>query len=81
MYLGGLLTILTFPLWVGIASPIYSVIFGVIFLAPGGIDGTTQMFGNRESTNGLRAITGLFLGIGVVQITYGSVFFLLPRLA
>jgi uncharacterized membrane protein len=72
MYLGGVLTILSYPLW-GTVSPPVAILLGGMMLAPGGIDGTTQMFGDRESTNRLRAVTGLFLGIGTVAFVYGVV--------
>jgi len=74
MYLGGLLTISTFPLWNGPLSPFQTLVIGAVFLLPGGIDGTTQMFGDRESNNRLRAITGLVLGVGVVLFLHGVLF-------
>ena len=76
MYLGGLLAILTAPLW-NILSPRLSIIVGFLFLIPTAIDGTTQMFGERESTNRLRSITGFILGVGTVMICYGAVTVLL----
>jgi len=74
MYLGGLLTISAFPLWNGSLSSFYTLVIGAVFLLPGGIDGTTQMFGDRESNNRLRAITGFVLGVGVVLFLHGAVF-------
>ncbi|MFY4815846.1 DUF2085 domain-containing protein [Halorubrum sp. Atlit-26R] len=74
MYLGGLLTILAFPAWNHLLSPFQTFAIGAVCLFPGGIDGTTQMFGNRESNNTLRAITGFFLGIGVVLFLHGCSF-------
>lgn len=74
MYLGGALTILSFPMWVHILSPTSALWLGAISLLPGGIDGTTQMFGSRESTNKLRATTGFLLGVGVVLFIHGIVF-------
>ena len=74
MYIAGFLTLVTSPLWSQIAPPLITLVTGALCLLPGGIDGTTQMFGNRESTNRLRAITGFLLGIGVVLITHGSVY-------
>ena len=72
MYLGGILTILSSPIW-SILSPQYAILLGAISLVPGGLDGTTQMFGDRESNNRLRAITGFLLGVGIVFISYGIV--------
>lgn len=74
MYLGGLLTILAYPLWTAPLSSYQTLGIGAVFLLPGGIDGTTQMFGDRESNNRLRAITGFILGIGVVLFIHGTVF-------
>ena len=74
MYLGGLLTILAFPLWNSPLSSLQTLVIGAVFLLPGGIDGTTQMFGDRESNNRLRALTGFVLGIGVVLFLHGAVF-------
>jgi uncharacterized membrane protein len=74
MYLGGLLTILAFPLWSGSLPPFQILAIGAVFLLPGGIDGTTQLFGDRESNNRLRAITGFVLGVGVVLFLYGVLF-------
>ena len=71
MYSGGILTILTFPVWQGLLGPIQSFALGLIFLLPGGVDGLSQMFGTRESTNILRAITGFLLGIGIVLFSEG----------
>jgi len=74
MYIGGLLTILTFPLWNAPLSSFQTLVIGAVFLLPGGVDGTTQMLGDRESNNRLRAITGLVLGAGVVLFLHGVVF-------
>lgn len=74
MYLGGILTILFVTLWGSMLPPLSFLLGGSILLLPGGIDGTTQMFGDRESSNRLRAITGLFLGIGVVLFAHGILF-------
>jgi len=74
MYLSGSLMILSFPLRENLIDPIPSLVLGIILLPPGGIDGTTQMFGKRESTNIIRIITGVLLGIGVVALIEGIVF-------
>lgn len=46
---------------------------GGFLLLPSRIDGTTQLVGDRESTNLLRILTGTLLGIGVVIFSLGSV--------
>ncbi|AXG08614.1 DUF2085 domain-containing protein [Haloplanus rubicundus] len=76
MYLGGLLVMAGVPIWKPI-SPVVLVAVGVVLLLPGGIDGTTQMFGHRESTNRLRAVTGFLLGGGVVICVYAGISLLL----
>jgi len=73
MYLGGFIAIMISPIWRELLSPIATLSLGVFLLIPGGIDGTTQMVGERESTNTLRAITGFPLGIGVVLLLHGLV--------
>jgi uncharacterized membrane protein len=77
MYLGGILTVLSFPLWAGLFTPEVRLVGGTLLLLPGGIDGTTQLLGERESTNKLRIVTGLFLGVGVVLFAQGVVISLL----
>ena len=74
MYISGILAILSFPVRDGLLTPMLSIVLGVILLLPGGIDGTTQMFGERESTNTLRVVTGLLLGLGVVLSVEGVLF-------
>jgi uncharacterized membrane protein len=74
MYIGGLVTLILSPLWVGSFNPIAAIGTGSVLLIPSGIDGTTQMFGERESNNRLRAITGFLLGVGIVVFVYGVVF-------
>ena len=70
MYMSGFIMILSLPLWRGL-SPEFAMAIGIFSLVPGGVDGITQMFGNRESTNRLRAVTGGLLGVGVVVFVYG----------
>jgi len=77
MYFAGSLMILSFPFRGELLSPILSTMFGAALLLPGGIDGTTQMFGNRESNNLLRVVTGLLLGVGVVLFAEGVLFILI----
>jgi uncharacterized membrane protein len=81
MYLGGLTGLLLSPLWVGSFDPKIAIGVGSILLIPGGIDGTTQMFGYRESNNRLRAVTGLLLGLGIVVFSYGVIFLLFEQLS
>lgn len=63
--------IVFFPIRSGLLAPTLSIISGVFLLLPGGIDGATQMFGGRESTNRIRVVTGILLGIGVVLFSEG----------
>lgn len=74
MYLTGLLVILAYPYWHTFTTPNQSIAVGILLLVPTAIDGTTQMFGDRESTNRLRVLTGAPLGAGVVVFVYGVVF-------
>ena len=49
----------------GSLSPPYQVAVCLLLLAPLTLDWVTQSWGLRESNNGLRLLTGLFLGAGV----------------
>ncbi len=49
----------------GSLSPLYQVSVCLLLLAPLTLDWMTQSWGLRESNNGLRLLTGLFLGSGV----------------
>lgn len=71
MYIGGLLMMGGVPIWKS-AAPFTLLVVGVGLLLPGGVDGITQMFGDRESTNRLRAVTGFLLGGGVVICVYAG---------
>lgn len=71
MYLSGAIAILSFPLWRSVITPLLGLFIAVALIAPGGIDGLTQMFGSRESSNLLRGITGVGLGAGIVMGVYG----------
>lgn len=73
MYLSGILTVLVVFLGNVTINPTPSLVAGAFLLAPGGIDGTTQLIGDRESTNLLRILTGLLLGVGVVFFMNGLV--------
>ncbi|MGQ3331219.1 DUF2085 domain-containing protein [Halorubrum sp. FL23] len=72
MYFGGLLAILSFPVWSGGISINYILFIGLLLITPAGIDGTTQMFGSRESNNKLRVTTGFFLGLGIPILCWGG---------
>lgn len=76
MYASGILAILVAPLWEPSLNPRSAIFLGLVLLIPGGIDGGTQLIGNRESTNLLRILTGLLLGVGIVFFIKGSVSFL-----
>lgn len=60
LLLGGLIGISIFRL--GFQLP---VVTGLLFLIPMTIDGLTQAFGLRESTNSLRVTTGFLFGLGM----------------
>ena len=45
-------------------------ILSIIFILPTLIDGLTQAYFNRESTNSIRVISGFLAGIGVMSITH-----------
>ena len=49
----------------GSLSPLHQVAVCLLLLAPLTLDWVTQSWGLRESNNGLRLLTGLFLGAGV----------------
>lgn len=70
MYVSGAIAILSFPLWRSVVTPLFGLLITIVLIAPGGIDGLTQMFGSRESSNLLRAVTGVGLGTGVVIGVY-----------
>lgn len=80
MYASGFLMILVTLLWTYPLDPRSSILLGGILLIPGGIDGTTQLIGERESTNVVRVLTGLLLGVGVVLFANGLYFLLLEFL-
>lgn len=50
-----------------------AILFGGLLLIPGGIDGGTQLMGDRESTNTLRVLTGILLGLGLILLLSGAV--------
>lgn len=71
MYASGGLAIIAMVLWGAPLDPKLTTLLGGFLLLPGGIDGLTQLFGTRESTNKLRVLTGLLLGFGVVCFING----------
>lgn len=73
MYLGGILLLGVFPLLSSALSPESWLLLGLTMILPAGIDGTSQMFLQRESSNRLRLITGLFLGIGITLVVWGII--------
>ena len=73
IYIGGLLTIIAVPFWSRYLLGGWWTVIGSFLLVPSGIDGTTQMFAERESTNRLRVLTGCLLGIGIPLILWGCI--------
>lgn len=80
MYLAGFLTFATFPFWKDLAGSTQCLGFGILLLVPGGVDGTTQMFLYRESTNTLRVITGFLIGVGIPLIVWAVIMILTTEL-
>lgn len=73
LYLGGAIALLLAPLWMEIVDGWTALVVGSVLLGPGTIDGFTQLLGERESTNRLRAITGLLMGLGIPLLAYWSI--------
>lgn len=73
MYLSGILSLIAVSLQQETFPPTVTLLIGVVLLIPGGVDGTTQMFYERESTNLLRAITGAGMGTSIIFISYGGI--------
>jgi uncharacterized membrane protein len=78
MYFGGILSILSFPVWSGLLPNLSGILFAMLLITPAGIDGTTQMLGSRESNNKLRLITGLLLGFGIPMICWWGLRIIIP---
>lgn len=72
MYVGGGTTVITFLAWQTFSWTILLTV-GLLLMLPSAVDGTTQMFGQRESTNRLRLITGILLGWGVPLVVWALV--------
>ena len=47
----------------------------LLFILPGVIDGTIQMFSSYESTNIRRLVTGFFMGYGLLSLIMASFIF------
>ncbi|WP_298522150.1 DUF2085 domain-containing protein [uncultured Methanobrevibacter sp.] len=62
----GLAVFLIWNFFFKISYDINTLIMSMILMVPVAIDGITQYFGPRESTNNLRFITGFIGGIGLI---------------
>jgi uncharacterized membrane protein len=76
MYTLGIISVILFPLWSEVTAYV-ALGFGTMLIIPTAIDGTTQLFGARESTNPLRLTTGSLLGVGVPVFVWGVVLLIL----
>lgn len=47
-----------------------NMIFSIILILPTLIDGLTQAYFNRESTNTIRVLTGFMAGLGIMSIIH-----------
>lgn len=62
----GLAVFLIWNYFFKINPDVNTLIISIILMIPVSIDGFTQYFGSRESTNTLRFITGFIGGIGLI---------------
>ena len=62
----GLAVFLIWNYFFKINPDVNTLIISIILMIPVAIDGFTQYFGSRESTNTLRFITGFIGGIGLI---------------
>ncbi len=62
----GLIVFLIWNWFFRLNSDIITLLISMILMIPVAIDGFTQYFGPRESTNTLRFITGFIGGIGLI---------------
>lgn len=65
-FYAGLIAYLIINHFIRHAYDINILMISIILMIPVAIDGFTQYFGPRESTNGLRFITGFIGGIGLI---------------
>ncbi|MBR4396439.1 MAG: DUF2085 domain-containing protein [Methanobrevibacter sp.] len=62
----GLVVYLIWNSFYGHEYDLNTLIISIVLMIPVAIDGLTQYFGPRESTNNLRFITGFIGGIGLI---------------
>ena len=62
----GLIVFLVWNCLYGINYDINTLAISMVLMVPAAIDGFTQYFGPRESTNALRFTTGFIGGIGLI---------------
>lgn len=66
-----LIGLCTFPFFLFLATPIWFC-YGILMQLPMLVDGLTQRFGKRTSTNPLRILTGSISGVGLaIMISSG----------
>lgn len=62
----GLIVFLIWNCFFKINYDINTLLISIVLMIPVAIDGITQYFGPRESTNNLRFITGFIGGVGLI---------------
>jgi uncharacterized membrane protein len=62
----GLVVFLVYNYFFKLNYDINTLIISMVLMIPAAVDGFTQYFGSRESTNTLRFITGFIGGIGLI---------------
>lgn len=65
-FYAGLIAYLVWKHFYGLNYDLNTLIISIILMIPVAVDGFTQYFGPRESTNNLRFITGFIGGIGLI---------------
>jgi uncharacterized membrane protein len=65
-FYAGLAVYLIWSCFNSLTYDINTLIISIILMVPVSIDGFTQYFGSRESTNPIRFITGFIGGIGLI---------------
>jgi len=73
LYAGFLVSFLWFLLVYGITDFSMRLFWTSLLFVPMGIDGITQLFRKRESTNEIRFVTGFLAGIATAMLTYFAV--------